>query len=191
MLAKALTLWPWIVAGGVPAVALVAGLFLAPAATIGLLRSLVRGAIGAMRKASEWAQSNWWRAACVLAALTAGSIGWMLQEAEQEQASQKLAYNAALLAIQQERDRVASERDKAVSTLADHEALAAREYARITADLKSQQEQNADLAKDLKEQAAKAAKSNQAWWKVYEGRSDSCKAAQEALGVACKEIGRL
>lgn len=191
MLAKAMSLWPWLLAGGIPTIAVVAGLVLAPAVTIGLLRSMARGIVGLARKAVDWAQANWWRAACVLAAIAAASLAFTAHEAEQQHDKEAMAFEAALIAIQQERDRVEGERDKALADLAQHDMDAAAEYARVTADLLAQREQNADLAQDLKEQAARAAKSDSAWWRVYEGRSDSCKAAQEALGVACKGVGKL
>lgn len=186
-----MNLWPWLLAGGIPAIALAAGLVLAPAATIGLLRAVARAVAGLARNAVDWSQANWWRAACVAAAITAASLAFSAHEAEQQHAANEVAFNAALIAIQQERDRVSAERDKAVADLAQHDMDAAAEYARITAELKAQQEANADAMADLRAQEARAAKSKAAWWRVYEGRSDQCKAAQEALDVACKGLGEL
>lgn len=191
MLAKAMSLWPWLLAGGIPTIALAAGLVLAPAATIGLLRSLVRALVGLARKAVEWAQTNWWRAACVLAAVAAASLAFTAHEAEQQHDKEAMAFEAALIAIQQERDRAFRERDAASEALVSYEDRAAADYARITAELKAQQEANADAMADLRAQEDRAAKSKAAWWRVYEGRSDQCRAAQEALDVACKGLGEL
>ena len=173
------------------AIAIAAGLFLAPAATVSLLRALASGVIELARDAVVWVKSNWWRALAVLCGVVAVGLGLALQQEVQDMEAKQLAHDAAVIAIRNERDRAFRERDAASEALVSYEERAAADYARITAELKAQQEANADAMADLRAQEARAAKSKAAWWRVYEGRSDQCKAAQEALDVACKGLGEL
>jgi hypothetical protein len=180
--------WPWIAGGGVLAIVGVL------AAMNPVLALRVAKAIGAVVLDKSLAALNWirepgngYKAMCLALAAVA-------------------AYG--LLDASRARDRVVvvtRERDDAQTAKAlalegiEAERLTWKEQEQKFADIQrrvTEATRRAQAASEAAQEAAAQAtaasnKRNAAWLRVYEGRSDVCRAAEEALDVACKEVGDL
>lgn len=183
--------WHWLLGGGggLAALAVGAGLLLAPGATLKLLRELLGFALDKLRQVVAWLRKPgsvtrvvFWAAilGCTIACFYA------------------YRQNQRIVVVTQERDNADAARIKAETTLAGERLTWQQqldrfaEYQRQQTDaLERAQQSSAAALADYQDKQAEAERSTRAWWRVYEGRSDTCKAAQESLDIACKEVGKL
>lgn len=183
--------WHWLLGGssGLTVIAVVAGLLLAPAATVKLLRELLQFVLDKLRQGIAWLRKPGSLHKAAFAAAIAGCTIAVFYAYQQ---------NQRVVVIVAERDQAVAARTTAETALETERKTWQQqldkfaEYQRQqTAALALAQQSSADAVADYEKKQARAETSNRAWWHVYEGRSDTCKAAQESLDIACKEVGKL
>lgn len=131
----------------------------------------------------EWLRQDhdWWRIGCFTMALLFGIASF----AAYDQHKTVIVITRTAAADKETCSRIVAEKDAALADYVaqqEHFAEVARTEA---ANLKVAQDQSAQAQLEVAAAQAQAAKNNAAWWGVYAKRPDSCRAAQEALDVAC------
>ncbi|KRC35104.1 MULTISPECIES: hypothetical protein [unclassified Lysobacter] len=181
--------WPWI-AGSGALVGLIAFAVLNPLAAAKLASAVSGLALDALRKGVQWLRKpgNTLRATCAVLAIVAAVASVTSYQA-----------NRQIVVITKERDSALSDVSKAVGRITDLEATLAtyrkqeQRYAELqrqqTEDLAEAQQDNAAALEQIRRQREIAERSSRAWWQTYAKRPDSCKAAQEAMDVACATVG--
>jgi len=173
--------------GGMALIALVAALVMNPGGVLLLARSVGGFVLDKARGAVEWLRKphDWWRIGCFSMALLFALASFTAYD--QRRKVIVVVRDAASAA-----DSCARQIAEKDASLADFEAQqiafakAARDEA---ARLKQAQDQSAEAQAQVAAAQAAAEKSNRAWWSGYAKRPDSCRAAQEALDVACASVG--
>lgn len=74
-------------------------------------------------------------------------------------------------------------------TMRERDEQVAADIRNKTAEIERMRAANVEQAAQLASAQAKAEASNAGWWKVYNNRSQTCRAALEALDTACAELG--
>lgn len=181
--------WPWFAGSGV-LVAVIAFAVLNPLAAAKLGSALSGFLLDAVRKAVQWLRKpgNTLRATCAVLAVVAAVASVTSYQA-----------NRQIVVITKERDAALSNVTQAVGRISDLEATLAtyrkqeQQYAELqrkqTEDLALAQQENAAALAMIKRQREVAERSSRSWWQAYAKRPDSCKAAQEAMDVACATVG--
>lgn len=190
--------WPWLAGAGGIVAAIVAFAVLNPLAAARLASSLAGLAADSLRGITEWLRKpgNKLKATCALLAALA-AIGALL--------SYDLNRRVTIVTVERdtavrERGAAIGERDSARTRLSELEGTLAtyrlqeQQFADIqrqrTQQLERAQQQNVAALAEIDRLRAQAEASDRAWWRVYQGRSDVCRAAEEALDVACAEVGK-
>lgn len=188
--------WPWIF-GSVGVIAIATFAVLNPAAAVKLASSLVGLVLDTARRLVEWLRGpgNKLKALSAVLAVVAAVACWDSYQTNQR-------YYVVVV----ERDRVTGERDAArvaaslakakiedlegaLETYKAQEAAYALTQRMRTLALKQAQQESAEAMAMIARQKADAERSNRAWWQAYAKRPDICKAAQEAMDVACATVG--
>lgn len=182
-------LWPWFAGGGV-VVAIIAFAVLNPVAALRLGSAVVGFMLDAARNLVVWLRKpgNKLKAMCAVLAMVA-AIACLTSYQK----------NQSFLVVTQQLDTVRAEAGLAKTRIGELEATLAtyREQERLyaeaqrkrTAALLLAQQQNEAALSVIEKQRAESERSNRAWWQAYAKRPDACKAAQEALDVACATVG--
>lgn len=141
-----------------------------------------------------WLLKNPWRAVFLLAALGFGAMSLYSMALRKDYIVLQAERKADTATFGEQRAKLQSEIERQgliITSYKEKERLFA-ENARLNAErLEQAQSQSAEARQRFEEAQRQREKSNQGWWNVFEGRSDTCKAATEALDIACKEVGRL
>lgn len=181
--------WPWL-AGSGALIGLIAFAVLNPLAAAKLASALSGFLLDAVRKAVQWLRQpgNTLRATCAVLAIAAAVASVTSYQA-----------NRQILVITQERDTALSDVGKAHGRIVDLEATLQtyrkqeQRYSELqrqqTENLAQAQQENAAALAMIQQQREAAERNSRAWWKAYAQRPDACKAAQEAMDVACATVG--
>ncbi|KRD71433.1 hypothetical protein [Lysobacter sp. Root96] len=188
--------WPWFAGSGV-LIAVVAFAVMNPLAAVKLASTVSGFLLDAMRALVEWLRrpGNKLKAACAVLAMVAAVACLTSYQT-----------NRRYIVVTRERDAAVGERDTAVTAAAEAKSLIGQleaslatyreqeqEYADLqrqqSLDLLQAQQENAAALAMISKQRADAERSSRAWWQAYAKRPDSCKAAQEAMDVACATVG--
>ena len=190
--------WPWLAGAGGIAVAVAAFAVLNPVAAVRLASSLAGLAADSLRGITEWLRKpgNKLKAACALLAALAAIGALLSYDLNREITIVRVERDTAV----RERGAAIGERDTARTRLSELEGTLAtyreqeQQFAAIqrqrTQQLERVQQQNVAALAEIDRLRAQAEASDRAWWRVYQGRSDVCRAAEEALDVACAEVGK-
>ena len=180
--------WGWM-AGAGAALAFAVAVFLNPLLAAQVARRMGAALLKLFRAVADWLgePGNWAKAMALGLALFSGYSLLALRDARSQITviTQARAADSALCDAEK---ALLGQRIKGYEA---QEAATARAIRAETEQLDAAQQQSAEAIEQIQARQDAAEKSNQAWWRVYEGRPDVCKAAQEALDVACKEVGRL
>lgn len=154
-----------------------------------LFAAAVRFVLDKLRQCFDWLRKEGNGVKAVAGVLALVSFGMLLslQATRSTLQGERLARTAE----RQQFEIALQEKDAAIAGYQQQIAQFAEFQRRQTEALKRAQAASAEALAEYERKQAKSQKSNRQWWQVYEGRTDVCKAAQEALDVACKEIKAL
>lgn len=157
-----------------------------PAAALKLASSLSGFVQDKARAAVEWARKphDWWRIGC----LTLGCLCALASFAAYDQHRTVIVVTRAAATDADACKRTIGEKDALLLTYQQQQAVFADAARREAAQLDAARQQSVEATAALKLAQDKAAASSRAWWAGYAKRPDTCKAAQEALDVACAEV---
>ena len=128
---------------------------------------------------------DWWRIGCFTMALLFGVASF----AAYDQHRTVIVVTRTAATDKDVCLRTIAEKDAALADYQAQQQVFADAARKEAANLKAAQDQSAQAQAEVAAAQAQAAKNNRAWWSVYAKRPDSCKAAQEALDVACASVG--
>lgn len=189
--------WAAVAGGGVGLLAVIALAVLNPAAAIRLASQVAGLALDAGRSLVAWLRKpgNKLKGACAVLALGFSLAALWSYDLNQQVTVITAARDAAI----GERDTARTEAAAKGTRIGELEfslktyLLQEQAYADLqrhrTEELERLQQQNASAMALLEAQRDMAERSSKAWWAEYAKRPDSCKAAQEALDVACSGLG--
>lgn len=168
-------------------VGIVALLVLNPAAALKLASSLSGFVLDKVKALVEWARKphDWWKIGC----LTLSACFGLASLTAYQQRQQVLVVTRTAAADADTCKRTIAEKDAELKPYRDQQAAFAKSAREETAQLLVAQQQSAEALALIQSAQEQAAKNNAAWWGQYAKRPDSCKAAQEAMDVACKSVG--
>lgn len=147
------------------------------------LLDLVTGFFRWLRKRRTGEQK--WRLACTVAGclcLAASFVAWDRQQRVYVVIRQSEEAAAAFKAT-------IAEKDTALAGYRQQEQAFADAARREAEQLEASRKQSAEALAEVARLQAQADRNSAAWWAGYSKRPDVCRAAQEAMDVACATVG--
>lgn len=134
----------------------------------------------------EWLREphDWWR----IGFFTVGACFALASFVAYDQHRTVIVVTRSAAADAETCSRIIAEKDAALADFKAQQQAFADAARKEAAALDAARKQSTQAMDDLKAAQDKAKRNSQAWWAGYANRPDTCRAAQEALDVACAEV---